>query len=85
MFQKVTFVKPLENYELLVKFQSGEEKKYDIKPWFEKQPIFLDLSDITGLYKQVKVDIGGYGISWNDRIDLSANELWNNGVICSIV
>ena len=80
MFKKVNSVKPLENYELLVKFQSGEEKKYDIKTWFNKQSVFLDLSLIQGLFEQVKVDIGGYGISWNDNIDLSADELWENGI-----
>ena len=28
----------------------------------------------------VKVDSGGYGISWNDDADLSEYELWTNGV-----
>lgn len=28
---------------------------------------------------EVKVDAGGYGVSWNDDIDLSCNELWENG------
>ena len=27
-----------------------------------------------------KVDVGGYGISWNDEIDLSCDELWDNDV-----
>jgi hypothetical protein len=27
----------------------------------------------------VRVDPGGYGISWNDHIDLSEYELWTNG------
>ena len=33
----------------------------------------------NGLFEQVKVDKGGYGISWNGEIDLSCNELWENG------
>jgi hypothetical protein len=36
--------------------------------------------DIAGLYRQVKVDIGGLGISWNDTIDLAAEELRVNGI-----
>jgi hypothetical protein len=28
------------------------------------------------LFEQVKVDSGGFGISWNDDIDLSCNELY---------
>ena len=35
--------------------------------------------NIKGLFKQVKIDKGGYGISWNDNIDLSCNTLWNEG------
>jgi hypothetical protein len=30
-------------------------------------------------FRQVKVDAGGYGISWSDTIDLSESELWLNG------
>jgi len=29
--------------------------------------------------QSVRVDPGGYGISWNDNIDLSEYELWTNG------
>ena len=29
----------------------------------------------------VEVDNGGYGISWNDDIDLSCDELFENGVV----
>jgi len=31
-------------------------------------------------FKTVKVDVGGYGISWNDGADVSEYELWTNGV-----
>jgi len=30
--------------------------------------------------KSVRVDSGGYGISWNDDVDLSEYEIWTNGV-----
>ena len=33
-----------------------------------------------GLFEQVAVDVGGYGVSWNDEIDLACDELWENGV-----
>ncbi len=32
------------------------------------------------LFKAVRVDLGGYGISWSDEVDLSEYELWTNGV-----
>lgn len=80
MFYKVQDVKPLEKYKLLVTFQNGEIKEYDVKPLFDKWQVFKDLAYINGLFQQVKVDAGGYGISWNDDIDLSCNELYYNGV-----
>ncbi|MCC8126733.1 MAG: DUF2442 domain-containing protein [Clostridiales bacterium] len=60
-------------------FVTGECKRYNVTPLLEKWDVFKSLSDVAGLFEQVKVDVGGYGISWNDDIDLSCNELWENG------
>lgn len=79
MFYRVKDVKPLPEYSLLVVFASGEKKQYNVKPLFDKWDSFKALADIKGLFEQVKVDTGGYGISWNDEIDLSCNELYENG------
>jgi Protein of unknown function (DUF2442). len=81
MFYKIVNVKTMTDYNLLVQFQNGVEKIYNLNPLFEKWEDFKDLMNIRGLFEQVKVDKGGYGISWNDEIDLSCNELWNNGEI----
>ena len=80
MFYKVQDVKSLEKYKLLVYFTNGERKIYDVKPLFYKIEVFKDLICIKGLFEQVKVDKGGYGISWNENIDLSCNELYYNGI-----
>lgn len=79
MFYKVKSVFPLPDFMLRVQFENGAERKYDVRPLFTKWPAFQDLRDIYGLFDQVKVDTGGYGISWNDDIDLSCNELYENG------
>lgn len=81
MFYKVQDVKPLDNFILLVTFENGVQKHYDVKPLFEKWNTFKALITNSGLFKNVKVDNGGYGIYWNDDIDLSCNELWNNGIL----
>ena len=39
---------------------------------------FRDLAR-SSLFNLVQVDSGGYGIIWNEDIDLACNELWNNG------
>ena len=42
-------------------------------------PIFQQLLDSKKLFSSVFVDKGGYGIIWNDELDLSCDELWENG------
>ena len=77
-FHKIKSIKPLENMILKVEFCSGEIKKYDIKKLTEKYEIFKKLKDKEA-FNQVKVDIGGYGIIWDDDIDLSSEEIWQHG------
>ncbi len=79
MFHKIKNVSPLPEYKLSVKFAEGVTKIYDVKPLFAKIPAFKLLesnNDFGGVY----VDVGGYGIIWNDELDLSCDELWDNGV-----
>ena len=80
MFHTIKSVQPLENYILLITFKDGATKIYDVKILFEEIDAFNDLKNMKGLFEQVKVDVGGYGISWNDEIDLACEELWNNGI-----
>ena len=68
----------LDDYKLLVIFAEGVNKMYDVTPLFEKFIIFNDLKE-NGLFYECIVDVGGYGVSWNDNIDLSCDELFNNG------
>ncbi len=79
MFYKVQSVTPKDDFILSVLFTDGVKKEYDIKLLFDKWPVFKNLKEIPGLYKQVRVDAGGYGVSWNDEIDLEGNEIRENG------
>lgn len=81
MFHKVKEVSALDKYCLEVIFINNTKKIYDVKRLFSKWPIFNDLKNIKGLFKNVKVDTGGYGVFWNDELDLSSEELWDNGKI----
>ena len=80
MFHKVKEIKPMKKYVLLATFHDDTVKSYDVEPLFEKIKVFCALRDVQGLFEQVKVDVGGYGISWNDELDLACDELWYNGV-----
>jgi len=45
----------------------------------EKWDSFRDLKNDI-LFQLVKVDVGGYGLVWNEYIDLACEELWENGI-----
>lgn len=77
-YPKINQVEPLPNYRLLVTFQNGIVKEYDCTPLLEKT-VFHPLRE-SSLFNQVEVGSGGYGIVWNDAIDLSESELWLNGI-----
>ncbi len=78
MFHKIKSVNPLNDYKLSIIFAEGITKIYDVKPLFIKWPIFNELKNVK-LFNEVSVDKGGYGIIWNDYIDLSCDELYENG------
>lgn len=78
MFHKLNSVAPLEGFHLLLHFADGSTKEYDMSALIRSHPAFAALSTTPGLFNQVVVDPGGYGISWNDDIDLDCEELYEN-------
>lgn len=81
MFHKVKNVSALSDYKLSVQFSEGVTKIYDLSPLVDTIPAFAELKDNPAEFYCVEVDVGGYGIIWNDDLDLSCDELWKNGVI----
>ena len=80
MFHKIKNVYALPEFKLSVQFSEGVTKIYDMKTLFEKIPQFNTLSSNPEDFSCVTVDVGGYGIIWNDELDLSCDELWEKGV-----
>lgn len=70
--------KAISDRILLVKFTDGEMRKYDITHLLEK-PMFAPLRN-PGFFKNFRIETGGYGLVWNDAIDISEYELWQNGI-----
>ncbi|MBI3740183.1 MAG: DUF2442 domain-containing protein [Chloroflexi bacterium] len=75
---RIKSVIPLKEKRLLVTFVNGIQKVYDCQRILSLERFHLLKHE--GFFKAVTVDSGGYGISWDDEIDLSESELWNNGV-----
>ena len=81
MFHKVKSVNPLPDFVLSVQFSEGITKTYDVKMLFERWPAFEKLKAESGYFDKVQVDQGGYGIIWDDYLDLSCDELFENGTV----
>lgn len=79
MFYKIKKVIPKENLIIIVEFENDIIKQYDIKRLLDKIEVFNILKD-KNIFDNVKVDVGGYGISWNEDIDLSSEEIWENSI-----
>jgi len=75
---KIKSVTALENKRLLVTFTNGVQKVYDCDALVHLMP--FRVLENKAFFKAVQVDAGGYGISWDDKTDLSEYELWTNGV-----
>ena len=80
MFHKVKTISPLPDFKLSVQFSEGVTKLYDVKPLFTRIPAFRYLEEHPDEFYSVNVDVGGYGIVWNDDLDLSCDELWEHGI-----
>ena len=80
MFYKIKSVNVLENMLLEVEFENGTCKIYNLRQLLKKRPEFARLEE-SSFIKNVVVDAGGYGVSWNEDIDISCNELWENGEV----
>lgn len=75
---KIVSVKAMGDTTLLVEFVGGFWRRYDVEPLLSR-PAFAALKD-RRLFHSVHVDAGGYGVVWNEDLDLAEHELWVNGV-----
>jgi hypothetical protein len=74
---KIKTVQPLGGTQLLITFEGKIKKIYDCSFLLSRPEFHLLVN--PAFFKAVRVDPGGYGISWSDQIDLSEYELWTNG------
>ncbi|MBE9156149.1 DUF2442 domain-containing protein [Nodosilinea sp. LEGE 06152] len=75
-YPKICQVEAISDRILRVTFTNQTIKDYDISPLLEK-PIFALLRQPT-FFKSFTLEPGGYGIVWNEDIDISEYELWRH-------
>lgn len=78
VFHKVQTVTEMTPFCLHVVFEDGREKMYDLKQLSDR-PEFALLFRHPAFVKNVRIEPGGYAVSWNEQTDLSCEELWLGG------
>ena len=76
---KVKAVEALPDKQLRVTFADGTVKRYTCQPLLD-HPSFRLLRD-EAFFRAVQVDRHGYGVVWNDDVDLAESELWLHGTL----
>ena len=74
---KISGVRPLDDFKLWLRFNTGEAKIFDCKPLFDT-PAFAPLQN-PSVFRNVYIDYGV--IVWNDGdIDIAPETLYENSV-----
>ena len=73
---KVISVLPLDNYKLLIEYETGERKKFDVKPYIRGN-WYGELKDKTNFNT---VHPRGSTVEWLDGQDIAPHELYDMSV-----
>ncbi len=84
MTNKIISAVGKDDFSLEVEFMNGDVKKYDMDYMLTQYPQFQTLKDNKKLFEAVRVDVGGYGVSWNDELDLDAQTIWEEGILIEV-
>ena len=76
MYLAVTDVKPLSDYQLLLTFENGEKRIFDMKPYLDKG-IYRELKD-ESKFKSVRVSFDS--IEWCNQADIDPEFLYEKSV-----
>jgi len=77
-FPKIASVEALSGKKLRITFLNRVIRIYDCAPLLNTEPFKFLQSE--SFFRNVKVDEHGYGLIWNDEVDLAESELWLNSI-----
>ncbi len=81
MFIQARKIEFLEGVKFNILFQDGKTIQYDLSSLFKEIPQFKVLLEDRKLFLKGKLDLGGFGIVWNDDLDLDVMEVYYHGVL----
>ena len=81
MFMHATNVRFLEDVKLELTYQDGKIIRYDMSKLFSKYPQLEELRRNHDLFTNGHLDVGGYGVIWNDELDIDATSIYESGEV----
>ncbi|MFM7406151.1 MAG: DUF2442 domain-containing protein [Cuspidothrix sp.] len=75
---RIISAQAIDDLTLIVKFTNNELRKYDISKLLDI-PMFFLLKN-PAFFRNFMIDPSGCGLVWNEDIDISEYELWQNGI-----
>ena len=74
MYLAVKNVIPIDNYNLIITFENGEKRQFDMNPFLDKG-IFKELKEIS-VFNSVKVSFDT--IQWDNEADMDPEILYSH-------
>lgn len=68
----------LDSMNIGALFEDGSFRKYDLKRIIPEIPVFERLKD-SAFFRSARLSPGGYGIIWDDELDIDVSEIYYNG------
>lgn len=78
VIRRVTALKP---FILEAEFTGGEIRQYDCRKLIDEFPAFQAMVRDPEIFMHPKVACAGYGIVWNDELDVASEEIWEKGKV----
>jgi hypothetical protein len=77
-YPTIKSVSIVEKYTLLVTFSNNDKRLYDISPLLGREMFSILKNPV--FFKNVRIDTGGYALTWGKDTDISEYEIWVHGV-----
>ena len=77
MYLAIREVRPLDDYLLLLTFENGEKRQFDMKPYLDFG-LFKELKDFS-LFKTVRTSFDT--IEWENEADLDPELLYQKSIL----
>lgn len=77
--EKVTYVKPRDDYHLELEFSTGEMRIFDVRPYLDKG-VFKQLQEISR-FKQAHVAFDT--VCWPGDLDIAPETLYDKSILSS--